>query len=164
MPRRRKYRDNAARQRAYRRRKRLPVNLRHKSIEWETPPDLFEKLDHEFGFTLDVCATPENAKCETFFTKEQDALQQNWTGVVWCNPPYGLALRQWIQKAYASSRCGATVVCLLPNRSDTRWWHEYILPYAEIRFVRGRLKFNGVGSSAPFPSVLAVFRKCQCAK
>jgi phage N-6-adenine-methyltransferase len=158
MGRKRKFPTNADRQRAYRRRKRVPVYLRHRSTEWETPSHLFETLNREFGFTVDVCATPENAKCQTFFTKEQNGLAQEWTGVVWCNPPYGLQLREWSRKAYESSQRGATVVCLLPNRTDTRWWHEWILPYAEIRFIRGRLKFNGVRNSAPFPSVIAVFR------
>src|SRR5258707_6542028 len=131
MGRRRKYRTNAQRQRAYRRRKSLPVYLRHKSVEWETPAEVFEPLNREFSFTLDACATAENTKCENFFTEEQDGLAQEWTGAVFCNPPYGHALRRWIQKAYESSRCGATVVCLVPSRTDTQWWHEWILPYVK---------------------------------
>jgi phage N-6-adenine-methyltransferase len=157
MPRRRKYRTNADRQRAYRRRRRLAVCFRHKSIEWETPSDLFATLNREFSFTLDVCATPENAKCQTFFTREQNGLRQEWKGNVWCNPPYGPPLADWVEKAYVSSQRGATVVCLLPSRTDTLWWHEWIIPYAEVRFIPGRLKFNGVSNSAPFPSVIAIF-------
>ena len=170
MPRRRKYKTNADRQKAYRRRKRLPVYLRHKSAEWETPSDLFETLNREFGFTLDVCATPTNKKCENFFSPEQDGLAQEWIGACWCNPPYGYRLEKWIQKAYESSQRGAIVVCLLPGRTDTRWWHEWILPYAEIRFLRGRLKLWCLQSRAfpkrdrhfqeDFPAATCSIRRC----
>jgi phage N-6-adenine-methyltransferase len=158
MPRPKKYNSNAARQAAYRRRKRQAVYLRSKSQLWETPAVLFSKLNAEFNFTIDACATPANTKCKNFFSPEQDGLKQEWAGTVWCNAPYGYRLGKWVQKAYESSQRGATVVCLLPARTDTRWWHEWILPYAEIRFIRGRLKFNGVRNSAPFPSVVAIFR------
>ena len=157
MPRHRKYRDNAARQRAYRRRKRQPVYFSRKSFEWSTPPDFFAKLDSEFHFTVDVAATSENAKCVNYFTREQDGLKQEWTGIVWCNPPYD-DIGKWLEKAHASAKDGVTVVCLIPARTCTNWWHNFIEPYAEVRFIRGRLKFGGMKTSAPFPSVIAIFR------
>lgn len=124
---------------------------------WETPKDLFDKLNKEFHFTLDVCATPENAKCEEFYTKEQDGLKQPWKGTVWCNPPYGRQTGEWVRRAFLASVSGNTVVMLLPARTDTRWFHEYIYGKAEIRFIRGRLKFGGSKNSAPFPSMVVVF-------
>ena len=124
---------------------------------WETPQDLFDKLNNEFHFTLDVCATPENAKCDSFYTKEQDGLSQPWKGVVWCNPPYGKQIGSWVRRGFFASLSGNTVVMLLPARTDTRWFHEYIYGKAEIRFIRGRLKFGGSKNSAPFPSMVAVF-------
>ena len=120
----RKYRTNAARQRAYRLRRkksRQLVSWRSTTAVWETPQDFFDTLDAEFHFTLDVCAIPANAKCARFFTPVDDGLQQAWSGVCWANPPYGLVLRQWVRKAWESARAGATVVCLLPVRSDTVW-------------------------------------------
>ena len=124
---------------------------------WETPQDLFDKLNNEFHFTLDVCATPENAKCDSFYTKEQDGLSQPWKGVVWCNPPYGKQIGSWVRRGFFASQSGNTVVMLLPARTDTRWFHEYIYGKAEIRFIRGRLKFGGSKNSAPFPSMVVVF-------
>ena len=124
---------------------------------WETPQDLFDKLNNEFHFTLDVCATPENAKCDSFYTKEQDGLSQPWKGVVWCNPPYGKQIGSWVRRGFFASQSGNTVVMLLPARTDTRWFHEYIHGKAEIRFIRGRLKFGGSKNSAPFPSMVVVF-------
>ena len=124
---------------------------------WETPKDLFDKLNKEFHFALDVCATPENAKCEEFYTKEQDGLKQPWKGTVWCNPPYGRQIGEWVRRAFLASLSGNTVVMLLPARTDTRWFHEYIYGKAEIRFIRGRLKFGGSKNSAPFPSMVVVF-------
>jgi len=126
---------------------------------WETPQDLFDKLDAEFGFTLDVCALPENAKCRRYFTPEEDGLRQKWTGTCWMNPPYGRQIGLWVRKAFEAAQEGATVVCLLPARTDTRWWHEYVMRAAEIRFLRGRLRFGGARNPAPFPSVVVVFRK-----
>ena len=122
---------------------------------WATPQDLFNELDNEFGFTVDVCALPENAKCKQYYTPEMDGLKQEWTGVVWCNPPYGRQIGKWVEKA-AKSAC--RVVMLLPARTDTRWFHDYIYGYAEIRFIKGRLKFGGCENSAPFPSMICVFR------
>jgi len=127
--------------------------------EWETPQWLFDQLDQEFGFTLDVCALPENAKCEAFFTPEDDGLSQDWHGVCWMNPPYGREVLWWVRKAYEESCKGATVVCLLPARTDTLWFHDYIYGKAEIRFLKGRLKFVGAKNSAPFPSMVVIFKR-----
>jgi site-specific DNA-methyltransferase (adenine-specific) len=126
---------------------------------WETPQDLFDKLNNEFQFTLDVCATPENAKCDNFYTKEQDGLKYPWKGAVWCNPPYGRGIGQWVRRALFASVSGSTVVMLLPARTDTKWFHDYIYKRnnVEIRFIRGRLKFGGSKNSAPFPSMVVVF-------
>ena len=126
---------------------------------WETPQDLFDKLNNEFQFTLDVCATPENAKCDKFYTKEQDGLKHPWKGTVWCNPPYGRGIGQWVRSALFASVSGSTVVMLLPARTDTKWFHDYIYKRnnVEIRFIRGRLKFGGSKNSAPFPSMVVVF-------
>ena len=126
------------------------------SGEWETPQELFDELDAEFHFTLDVCASPHNAKCEKYLT---DALTVPWTGICWMNPPYGRNVGKWIQKAYAAAKNGATVVCLLPSRTDTKWWHDYCMK-GEIRFIRGRLYFTdstGKTGRAPFPSAIVIF-------
>lgn len=128
--------------------------------DWEIPQDFFAALNQEFGFELDVCATSENAKCEAYYTKEQDGLAQPWykaAATCWMNPPYGRQIKQWMGKAYAESRRGVTVVCLVPARTDTAWWHEYAMR-GEIRFIRGRLKFGGTKNSAPFPSAVVIFR------
>lgn len=127
---------------------------------WATPQDFFNRLNAEFDFDIDVCASPDNAKCDTYFTKEQDGLSQSWGGVTcWCNPPYGREVGKWVQKAYISSKNeGSTVVMLLPARTDTKWFHEYIYNQSEIRFIKGRLKFGGSANSAPFPSMVVVFR------
>lgn len=123
---------------------------------WETPQNFFDELDKEFHFSCDVCATRENAKCAKFYTPEQDGLKQTWGGgILWLNPPYGREIGKWVKKA---SESNATVVCLLPARTDTRWFHDYIYGKAEIRFVRGRLKFGGSKNSAPFPSMVVIFR------
>ena len=125
---------------------------------WETPQNFFDKLDEEFHFTLDACALPENAKCDRYFTPEMDGLSKNWGGVVWCNPPYGKDIVRWVRKASESAQNGATVVLLVHARTDTRWFHDYIYGKAEIRFVKGRLKFGGSKHNAPFPSMVVVFR------
>ena len=128
-----------------------------KSVVWETPKDLFDKLNAEFHFDLDVCALPENAKCERYYTPEDDGLSQPWNGVCWCNPPYGRTIGKWVQKAYETFAGGGTVVMLLPARTDTKWFHEYIYNKAEIRFIKGRLKFGNSKNAAPFPSMIVVF-------
>jgi phage N-6-adenine-methyltransferase len=124
---------------------------------WATPQGFFDGLHAEFGFQVDVCAISENAKCARFFTPEEDGLAQEWAGICWMNPPYGRTIVHWMRKAYESSQAGATVVCLVPARTDTAWWHEYAMK-GEIRFIRGRLKFGGHKNSAPFPSAVVVFR------
>ena len=127
--------------------------------EWATPQDLFNKLDGEFHFTLDPCATKENAKCAYFFTKEDDGLSKNWgKEKVFMNPPYGKVIGEWVKYAWQSWLGGATVVCLLPARTDTKWFHEYIYGQAEIRFIKGRLKFSESKNSAPFPSMIVIFK------
>lgn len=135
----------------------IDVHFSSKTDLWATPQDLFDRLNEKWHFTLDVCATVENAKCEAFFTAEQDGLAQIWSGVCWMNPPYGRAIGHWMAKAYRSSLAGATVVCLVPARTDTAWWHEYAIK-GEIEFLRGRLKFGGHQNSAPFPSAIVVFK------
>ncbi len=128
--------------------------------EWETPQEFFDKLNEEFNFTLDPCATPKNAKCKKFYTIKEDGLKQNWQGeTVFCNPPYGRAIKDWVRKCYEESKKPNTiVVMLIPARTDTSYFHDYIYHKAkEIRFVRGRLKFGNSKNSAPFPSMVVVF-------
>jgi phage N-6-adenine-methyltransferase len=126
--------------------------------EWGTPRSLFEAVDMEFGFTLDPCSTDENAKCTHHFTKAENGLTQDWGDhVVFMNLPYGREISEWMKKAYDSARNGATVVCLVPARTDTRWWHQYAMK-GEIRLLRGRVRFIGGKYSAPFPSAFVIFR------
>ena len=134
------------------------VHFMSATVEWATPQPFFDRLNEEFKFELDVCATAENSKCQFFFTEEMDGLTKNWDGMrVWMNPPYGRTIGAWVQKAHEASKRGATVVCLLPSRTDTKWWHDHCMQ-AEIRFVKGRLKFGNATASAPFPSAVVVFR------
>lgn len=133
------------------------VMFSSKSNEWATPQSFFDKLNEEFGFTLDPCSTHENAKCEQHYTIEEDGLSQNWGGqVVFCNPPYGRDLPKWVKKCHDESR-HATIVMLIPARTDTSYFHDYIYHKAEIRFVRGRLKFGESKTSAPFPSMVVIY-------
>jgi len=126
-----------------------------KDQTWETPQDLFDKLNSVFNFETDVCAVPETAKCNTYFTPEIDGLKQEWKGFCWMNPPYGREQVKWIEKA---SKENATTVCLIPARPDTKIWHETIFKKAKaVCFIKGRLKFGGSKDSAPFPSALIVF-------
>lgn len=129
------------------------------SDDYGTPQKLFDELNAEFNFDVDVCASASNAKCRRYFSAEENGLVQDWSKYKTCymNPPYGRQIINWIQKAYESSLQGSTVVCLLPARTDTKWFHEYCLK-GEIRFLRGRLKFNDGKNSAPFPSMIVVFR------
>ena len=122
-----------------------------------TPQDFFDKLNDEFHFELDVCANSENTKCPRYFTLEVDGLTRYWKGVCWMNPPYGREIGKWMKKADESARQGATVVCLVPARTDTKWWHDYAMKN-EIRFVKGRLKFGNAKNSAPFPSAVVIMR------
>jgi len=152
-----------------------------KTDMWATPQAFFDKLNEAYSFTLDVCATKENAKCRRFFTKEDDGLSQDWNGVCWMNPPYGRDIKHWLKKAYEESKKGATVVCLIPSRTDTIYWHEYVMK-GNITFIKGRLVFGddaywqsvwgreyinckknslykkyGRKNAAPFPSAVVVF-------
>lgn len=124
---------------------------------WATPQDLFDRLNAQYNFELDVCASAENAKCSRYFTRDMDGLAQVWSGRCWMNPPYGRGIGAWVEKAYRSSIRGATVVCLLPARTDTKWFHDYCLPHGKIEFIRGRLKFGGSTNAAPFPSMIVTF-------
>ena len=129
------------------------------SDEWATPQDFFDKLNAEFGFTLDPCANSDNHKCDKYFTKEQDGLVQDWgTERVYCNPPYGRGIGEWVAKC---SRHKGLAVMLIPARTDTKWFHEYVYQKlnVEIRFIKGRLKFGTSSNSAPFPSMVIVFNK-----
>lgn len=142
----------------------MEVHFSSKTNEWATPQNFFDLLDNEFNFTLDPCSTKENAKCRKFYTKEDDGLSKSWEGErVFMNPPYGREIKYWIEKAYTEiiktrERERTIVVCLIPARTDTRYWHEYIFGKAkEIRFVKGRLKFGDGSGSAPFPSAVVVF-------
>lgn len=123
---------------------------------WATPQDLFDKLDATFHFTLDACALPENAKCAKYFTPEQNALEQTWEGTVFMNPPYGADIAKWVRKAFDESQKGARVVCLLPARTDTKWWHKFCTQ-GHVWYIKGRIKFGGSKNSAPFPSAIVVF-------
>jgi site-specific DNA-methyltransferase (adenine-specific) len=124
---------------------------------WATPQDLFDDLHAVYGFTLDVCALPENAKCARFFSPKDDGLAQDWApATCWMNPPYGRTIGKWVKKAWDESRRGATVVCLLPSRTDTKWFHDYCMR-GDVTFMRGRLKFGDAKNSAPFPSILVRF-------
>lgn len=135
------------------------VHFSSETNEWATPQDFFDKLNRQFNFTLDPCATKENAKCAKFFTQEDDGLAQDWSGErVFCNPPYGRGLKDWVRKAHEESKKGAMVVMLIPARTDTSYWHDYIVGGgADIRYLRGRLKFGGSANSAPFPSALIMW-------
>lgn len=154
------------------------------SVEWSTPQGFYDLLDAEFHFNLDPCATPDNAKCQHYFTIDDDGLAQSWRGCrVFCNPPYGQpeypckpncqkgrckqrgyhidkyipGVGDWVKKAYEESQKGCLVCCLLPARTDTKYFHKYCLK-GEIRFVQGRLKFGGSANSAPFPSMVVIFK------
>lgn len=125
------------------------------SNEWATPAYVFDPLNAEFGFTLDVCATKENAKVSNFFSPEDNGLTQDWHGVCWMNPPYGREIGKWVAKAHREAGKGLKVVALLPARTDTKWWHQYIMGVArEVRFVEGRIYFGGAKNAAPFPSAI----------
>lgn len=133
-----------------------------KSHEWETPPDLFRRLDEEFHFDLDAAASTANALCERYCTSALDGLVVDWSsgleGAVFCNPPYGREIGRWVQKGFEESRKGCTVVMLIPARTETSYWHDYVMRAREIRFIRGRLRFSGSSVNAPFPSAVVVFR------
>ena len=142
------------------------VHFMSKRSDWATPQDLFDKLDKEFNFDIDVCADATNAKCKRYYSIEDDALSKTWKGYCFMNPPYGREISKWVQKAYESSGANsfspislgeATVVCLLPSRTDTKWWHDYVMKADTVKFIKGRLKFDGHKNSAPFPSAIVIF-------
>lgn len=142
--------------------------LSSKSMIWGTPPELFERLDAEYHFVLDPAATKETAKCRLYYTPDDDGLRQNWNcgGAVFCNPPYGRQLGMWVKKAYEESQKMAwPVVLLIPARTDTSYFHEYILGKASIRFLRGRIRFlredGSRGDAAPFPSMVVVYNSAR---
>lgn len=127
------------------------------TCEWETPIDLFNILDHEFNFTLDPCSNNNNFKCKKHYTLKENGLVQDWSSdIVFMNPPYGRDIYNWVRKAYNSN---TTVACLLPARTDTKWFHEFIYNKSEIRFIKGRLKFGRSKNSAPFPSMIVIFKQ-----
>jgi phage N-6-adenine-methyltransferase len=126
--------------------------------EWATPPAFFAKLNRRYRFTLDPCATPENAKCPIYFTREQDGLKQDWGAHrVFCNPPYGRAIGAWARKCFEASQRGALVALFVPARTDTRWFHDWVHGKATVQFYRGRFRFGEAKAGAPFPSMLAVY-------
>jgi len=132
-----------------------------KSNEWSTPHTLFDRLNAEFNFTLDPCSNNGNAKCKKFYTQKEDGLTQDWSkDIVFMNPPYGGNTRKWIRKAYEESLKGSIVVCLIVSSTDRSYWHDYIFPYAqEIRYIKGRLKFGGMQTTAPFASAIIIFKR-----
>ena len=144
----------------------MSVHFSSDDQTWETPQDFYDQLNKEFNFTLDPCCTKETAKCDHYFTKEDNGLIQSWQDhTVFMNPPYGREIKQWIIKAYQEWAKGdSEVVCLIPSRTDTTYWHSFIFPFyyanqIEIRFLKGRLKFGNAKNSAPFPSAVIVFKK-----
>jgi phage N-6-adenine-methyltransferase len=155
----RRYCSDRCRMAAYRRRGNRPVHFSSRSCEWETPLDLYAALAARFGgFDLDPAATSANAKCARYFTRAEDGLAQPWTGRVWLNPPYGREIGAWLKKAWESAQTTAElVVCLVPARTDTAWWHQWAAR-GEVEHLKGRLRFGGASSGAPFPSALVVFR------
>lgn len=139
----------------------IDVMYSSKSNEWETPQDLFNKLDEEFKFTLDPCSTDENAKCKKHYTIKEDGLSQSWGGGerVFVNPPYGRDIKKWVKKSWEEGRKKNTiVVMLIPARTDTSYFQDYIYNRSEIRFISGRVKFGDGKSGAPFPSMIVIFR------
>lgn len=138
----------------------LEVMYSSNTDQWATPQQFFDELNKEFNFTLDPCADSQNHKCEKYFTKEEDGLKQDWGGYcVFCNPPYGKAIQKWVEKCYREGTKENTVVVLLiPARTDTKYFHDYIVHRSEIRFVKGRLKFGESKCGAPFPSMIVIFR------
>jgi site-specific DNA-methyltransferase (adenine-specific) len=137
------------------------VHFMSTNYEWETPDKVFEPLAKEFGIEFDVCATAANRKAKNFYSKEDNSLIKEWqhtrSKAVWMNPPYDNEIGKWVRKAYEEAKNGVTTVALLPARTDTAWFHNYILDKQEIRFLKGRIKFKEAKSSAPFPSMVVIF-------
>ncbi len=136
----------------------MNVHFSHNKDDWETPQYVFDYFNRIYKFDLDVCATKDNKKCERYFDKETDGLKQDWYGNCWMNPPYSQCAK-WIKKAYEESRSNiCRVVCLIPARTDTRYWHQYVT-HGSVFFIKGRLKFSNSKNSAPFPSCVVIFDK-----
>lgn len=137
------------------------VMFSSKTDNWSTPQDLFDSLNEVYKFTLDPCADNTNYKCSKYYTKAENGLMQEWTNeIVFCNPPYGRDIKNWVEKSfYENIHNNALVVMLIPARTDTQWFHEYIYgnPFAKVKFIKGRLKFGGSKNSAPFPSMIVEF-------
>ena len=128
--------------------------------DYETPDNIFNPLNEEFGFTLDVCSNDANAKCERHYTEEDDGLNMEWNGVCWMNPPFGRVMKKWVKKAFDEWKRGNTVVCLLPARTNTVWWHDWVMQ-GEVRFLRGEIKFKGYERGLWMPMAIVVFKACQ---
>lgn len=139
----------------------MDVHYSSKTDNWATPQSFFDRLNAEFNFTLDPCADRDNAKCSRYYTVDDDGLAQDWAGeCVFMNPPYGRVIGDWVRKAYEEAQNDNTVVvALIPARTDTKYWHEYVMKAKEIRLVKGRLKFGDGRNSAPFPSAVVIFEK-----
>lgn len=136
----------------------MDVHYSSKTDNWATPQSFFDRLNTEFNFTLDPCADRDNAKCSRYYTADDDGLAQDWAGErVFMNPPYGRVIGDWVRKAYEESLKGALIVALIPARTDTRYWHDYVMRAKEIRIVKGRLKFGDGRNSAPFPSAVVIW-------
>jgi phage N-6-adenine-methyltransferase len=142
------------------------VHFQSSNKEWETPRNFYEQYAEEFNIHLDVCATAQNAKCKAFFDKKTNGLRADWSIVndlgfyhpsCWMNPPYGRGIENWVKKAHDESLKGVTTIALLPARTDTSWFHNYIYNKYEVRFLKGRIKFVDAPSSAPFPSMIVIF-------
>jgi phage N-6-adenine-methyltransferase len=130
-----------------------------KSVEYGTPDNIWNPLNEEFKFTLDVAATDENAKCAKYFTKDQDGLSQSWSGeVCWMNPPYGRVMQKWIRKAYSEWKNGCTVVAIIPARTNTSWWHDCIQDIAMVRFIRGEVAFKGFDRGLWMPMCIVIWK------
>lgn len=137
----------------------ISVHFSSEDHTWETPQDFYDELNKEFNFTLDPCCVKETAKCKKYFTPEDDGLKQSWDGeIVFMNPPYGREISKWIKKATEIRR--GVVVCLIPSRTDTRYFHDFLYKKenVELRFLKGRLKFGGAKNAAPFPSLIAIIK------
>jgi phage N-6-adenine-methyltransferase len=135
----------------------MSVHFSSATDQWATPQDFFNQQNFLYGpFDVDVCADATNAKCAVYFDKDADGLAQPWVGKCWMNPPYGRDIGKWMKKAKESAGAGTVVVCLVPARTDTKWWHDYAMA-GRIVFIRGRLKFGGSKNSAPFPSAVVIF-------
>lgn len=134
------------------------TRFKSNTVEWATPPEVYDPLNREFGFTLDVAATSENAKCPRYYTRKDDGLAQPWDGVCWMNPPYGKDVPKWLARALEESKRGVTTVCLIPARTNTKWFHDLCLSVAEVRFVKGRPKFGDADHGLPLPLAVVVYR------